>query len=70
MTDLILAHDIGTSGNKATLYHIDGSLVASASCDYETNFLNSTWAEQDPEQWWQAVTQATRHLGPPSPGTG
>ncbi len=30
MEKYILAHDLGTSGNKATLYREDGRLAASA----------------------------------------
>ena len=29
MTKYILAHDLGTSGNKATLFSEDGKLIAS-----------------------------------------
>ena len=60
LPDLILAHDIGTTGNKATLYNVDGSLAASATSDYATNFFNGTWAEQDPEEWWRTVIESTR----------
>jgi len=31
-----LAHDQGTSGNKATLFTVDGELVASTTHAYET----------------------------------
>ncbi len=32
MARYLLAHDLGTSGNKATLYTYDGALVASRTC--------------------------------------
>lgn len=58
----ILAHDLGTSGNKATLYDEQGSLVKSTVAGYPTTFFNGNWAEQDPEDWWRAVCSSTRQL--------
>ena len=34
MEKYILAHDVGTSGNKATLYDREGKLIASALVEY------------------------------------
>lgn len=59
---LILAHDLGTSGNKATLFRENGQMVESRTCGYPTNYFNKTWAEQDPNDWWQAVCDSTRQL--------
>jgi len=58
----VLAHDLGTSGNKATLYSEEGAQVASATVGYPTRYFNGTWAEQEPEQWWHAVCDSTRAL--------
>jgi xylulokinase len=58
----LLAHDLGTSGNKATLFACDGTLVASRTVAYDTHYFNGNWAEQDPEDWWRAVCQSTRAL--------
>ena len=60
--DLLLAHDLGTSGNKATLFSVEGRLVASRTCSYETRYFNGNWAEQCPDDWWQAVCQSTGQL--------
>ena len=62
MTRYLLAHDLGTSGNKATLFSEDGRLVSSATATYETHFFNQNWAEQNPEDWWTAVCDSTRHM--------
>ena len=48
MERYILAHDLGTSGNKAVLYRADGTLAASAVASYETRYPRPGWAEQDP----------------------
>ena len=60
--DLLLAHDLGTSGNKATLFGVDGRLVASRTCPYETRYFNGNWAEQNPDDWWRAICTSSREL--------
>ncbi|MBM3497979.1 MAG: xylulokinase [Armatimonadetes bacterium] len=62
MASLILAHDLGTTGNKATLYDAEGRLVASAFDAYETQHLGQNRVEQDPHDWWRAVVDSTRRL--------
>jgi xylulokinase len=62
MKQLILAHDLGTTGNKATLYDAEGKLKSSAFSAYGTSFPHNGWAEQNPEDWWQAICRSTRQL--------
>ncbi len=62
MNDYILAHDLGTTGNKAALYDKEGALVSSAFHGYETTYAQPGWAEQDPENWWRAVCDSTHEL--------
>jgi len=59
---LILAHDLGTTGNKATVYDGDGRLVGAAFSAYDTEYAHTGWAEQNPEDWWRAVCLSTRQL--------
>ncbi len=58
----LLAHDVGTSGDKATLFTTDGALRASAVEPYPCRYSHGTWAEQDPEDWYAAVCRSTRKL--------
>jgi xylulokinase len=58
----ILAHDLGTSGNKATLFSEEGKLIGSTVYAYDTAYFNETWAEQDPADWWRAVCETSRAL--------
>jgi xylulokinase len=58
----VLAHDLGTSGNKATLFDAAGQLVDSAFAPYATSFPHPNWAEQEPEAWWEAVCTTTKQL--------
>ena len=59
---LILAHDLGTTGNKATLFDVDGRVVASTFFGYETQYAQANWAEQDPADWRKALFNSTRQL--------
>lgn len=58
----ILAHDLGTSGNKATLFSEEGKLIDSVLHPYDTNIYNNTWAEQDSDDWWHAVCESSKKL--------
>jgi xylulokinase len=58
----ILAHDLGTTGNKANLFDAEGALVGSAFAGYPTDYPRPNWAEQNPEDWWQAVCTTSRQL--------
>ncbi len=62
MKRYLLAHDLGTSGDKATLFTTEGKLVRSATVPYPTHYFNTNWSEQDPEDWWKAVCASTRSL--------
>ncbi len=62
MSACILAHDLGTTGNKATLFSLDGTLIASVTREYETFYPQNGWVEQNPEDWWEAVVTSTREL--------
>ena len=58
----VLAHDVGTTGDKATLYDEDGALLASAFVPYETSCPRVGWLEQSPQDWWRALCEATQAL--------
>ncbi len=58
----LLAHDIGTSGNKATLFTVEGELVKSAVVSYQVNYQSGGIAEQNPQDWWEAVCSSTRAI--------
>lgn len=58
----ILAHDLGTTGNKASLYDHNGTVLASSFYGYGVDYPKTNWVEQNPEDWWQAVCVSTRQL--------
>ena len=58
----VIAHDLGTSGNKATLFSEEGRLVGSTVHNYGCHYFNDNWAEQDPGDWWKSICDTTRAL--------
>ena len=62
MAKYILAHDLGTSGNKATLFSEDGKLILSEVFPYDAHYFNGTWVEQNANDWWEAVCRTSRNL--------
>ncbi|GAB3618572.1 xylulokinase [Okibacterium endophyticum] len=59
---MIIAHDLGTTGDKASLHEDDGRLVTAVTVGYGVRFADGGVAEQDPADWWNAVVEATRTL--------
>lgn len=59
---MIISHDLGTTGNKATLVSNDGALVAAVTVKYPADFGPGGRAEQNPYDWWNAMAEATRLL--------
>ena len=51
----LIGVDLGTSGTKTVLFAQDGTAIASASAEYGMNQPHNGWAEQNPEDWWQAA---------------
>jgi len=62
MPKTIIAYDLGTGGNKASLYDTDGRLLAAAFVPYQTRYPQAGWHEQRPEDWWRAVVESTKGL--------
>ena len=56
--EYLLGIDIGTSACKTALFTREGKVVAAATEDYPVYYPHSGWAEQNPEEWWNAVCQA------------
>lgn len=58
----LLTYDIGTTGNKCTLFDEIGIQHASHTVSYETAYPKPGWAEQDPEDFWSSLVEGTRIL--------
>jgi xylulokinase len=64
----IIAYDLGTGGNKASLFDARGACLAFSFVPYPTHYPDAGWHEQRPEDWWQAVVASTRELLSRVPG--
>lgn len=62
MTDHILAIDLGTGGPKVALVDVEGRVVAHEVETTTTILEPPDLAEQDPADWWRAITAAVQRL--------
>lgn len=62
----VLAYDIGTTGVKTCLFSVDEriELIASSQQGYGLYILPGGGAEQDSDEWWQAMCSTTKELFP------
>ncbi|MFB0921566.1 MAG: FGGY family carbohydrate kinase, partial [Oscillospiraceae bacterium] len=60
----ILAYDVGTTAVKTCLYYIDSGieLIASAGKGYPLTVLPNGGAEQQPDDWWEAMCVTTKQV--------
>lgn len=57
-----LGVDIGTGGSRALLVRADGSVACSVTAPHEEILMERPlWAEQRPENWWDAAVTAIRN---------
>ncbi len=57
---VVVGVDGGTEGLRAGIYNEAGRCLAAASQSYETHFSAGARAEQNPEDWWDALAIAVR----------
>ena len=64
MMTYVIAYDIGTTGVKTCLFGIEEEIVllASAHRGYGLYILENGGAEQDADEWWQAMCATTREI--------
>jgi xylulokinase len=58
----VLGVDLGTGGPKVVLSDTGGTLVGHEAERVGVLLLPGGGAEQDPDEWWRAITDATRRL--------
>lgn len=62
MAAYLLGIDIGTSSCKIVLFDREGGVVATETGEYKVYYPNEGWAEQNPDEWWEAVCESTKKL--------
>ena len=55
MPQYFLGIDVGTTGSKALLIDTSGTVMASATTEYPMSTPQPQWAEQHPQDWWDAT---------------
>lgn len=60
--ELLMGIDIGTSACKVAVFSPDGKVVSQTNKPYKVYYPNSGWAEQDPDEWWQAICEGIREI--------
>lgn len=55
-----LTADGGTESLRTRIFDLNGQCLASHAQPYKTNFLPGARAEQNPQDWWDALVTATR----------
>ena len=56
----VIGVDGGTESLRAFVFDLEGRPKASHATPYETAFPQPGWAEQNPEDWWQALGQSVQ----------
>ena len=64
MEKFVLAYDIGTTGVKTCLFKIDKviTLLASETMGYDLYIMPDGGAEQDADEWWNAMCETTKEV--------
>lgn len=62
MRACLLGIDIGTSACKVALFSPDGTVLAQDAQEYLVNYPHPRWAEQSPDEWWQAACRGIRNV--------
>lgn len=62
MSELLLGIDIGTTQTKGVLTDLRGGTLAEATRESRLYSEHPTWAEEEPEQWWNNACDITREL--------
>jgi xylulokinase len=62
MAKYILAYDVGTSNTKAVLVDVEGKVHGRSLRPYNISYPQPGWAEQSPDDWWNAVIETTREV--------
>ena len=59
---LILTYDIGTTGNKCTVFDESGTVLGAVVEEYDTYYPRPGWSEQDPKDFVRSIIDGTQKL--------
>lgn len=58
----LIGIDVGTSGTKCVLFDTEGNAIFSHTEEYPLYQPHNGWAEQNPEDWWNAAKTALKKV--------
>jgi xylulokinase len=58
--NIFLGIDLGTTGTKIVAMNHKGELIKSESAEYQILNPEQQFAEQNPDDWWNAVKNLTK----------
>ena len=59
---MFLGIDLGTSSVKLLLMEKDGEVIKTLTKDYSLSFPKPTWAEQNPNEWWEVTKNGIKEI--------
>jgi len=59
---IFLGIDVATTGSKSLLVNEAGLVLAAASSPHTLQTPKPLWSEQDPEEWWRAVSVSIQRI--------
>ncbi len=64
MGTYVIAYDVGTTGLKTCLFEIDKTIrpVTNAYASYNLYMVENGGAEQDGDEWWEAMCSSTKEI--------
>jgi len=56
----LLGLDVGTTSTKAVIIDLAGNILAQCSSGHELIAFEPSWAEEDPNAWWQGLVRSVK----------
>ena len=57
----VIGVDAGTESLRAGVFDLQGNPLAFSSTAYQTTFPKPGWAEQNPQDWWEALGKSVKN---------
>lgn len=62
MKPYLLGIDVGTSACKIAIFDRNGTVLETATGEYEVYYPQTGWAEQDPDEWWRVICSTMKYI--------
>ncbi|MFW6678492.1 xylulokinase [Lacrimispora sp. AGF001] len=62
MKPYLLGIDVGTSACKIAVFDRNGTVLETATGEYEVYYPQTGWAEQDPNEWWRVICSTMKYI--------